>query len=1607
MEPTYREYPYPETTPGSINNGKYWHQLSEQNQEALNAVEKWVQDEQIDLSQLGTADLHFSLLLLRYLRANRFDATKTIAHIQKNIEWRKTMNVSEIISQSPEKILGCTLEELTNVFPHWHSGYDKTGRPVIYKQYGKFDAGQIKKLVGGKNFDNVTKYHIWEQEACGRLCLAKSIADKKIVETITGVVDIKDMGMSQITSDFLNLTKAIAAIDQNQYPETMGRVFIINAPAAFPLVWRMVKPWLDPATVAKIQVLGGPKEHIPVLVDFIGEENLPSNYGGTLPPLSPLVHPYAETMIAYPKEEEAAASPVLPAPLELFDPAVLAFPYPDSTPGSQPNNGKYYTQLTPQSQEALTAVEQWVAKEKVDLRHLSNTDLHPALLLLRYLRANQFNPTKAIAHIQRNLEWRKTKDIDALILQRPEDILGCSLEELTAVFPHWHSGYDKTGRPVLYKQYGKFDAATVKKLCGGNFDSVSRYHLWEQEACGRLCIAQSKKSGQIVETITGVIDIKDMGLSQITSDFLKLVKSIAEIDQNQYPETLGRCFIINAPSMFPMVWRMVKPWLDPATVAKIQVLGGPKEHIPVLVDFIGEENLPSNYGGTLPPLSPQVHPYAETMSLYPTIAPTIPAEPVAAVFDPEVLTYPYPEGATSNNGKHWLELSPASQTALTAVEQWVAKDKVDLKKLGTADIHPSLQLLRYLRANQFNPTKAIAHIQRNLEWRKTKDIDALILQRPEDILGCSLEELTAVFPHWHSGYDKSGRPVLYKQYGKFDAGTVKKLVGGDFGSVVKYHVWEQEACGRLCLAQTKKLKRIVETVTGVIDIKDMGMSQITRDFLSLTKLLAEIDQNQYPETLGRCFIINAPAAFPLVWRMVKPWLDPATVAKIQVLGGPKEHIPVLVDFIGEENLPSNYGGTLPPLSPQVHPYAETMWSYSSSLTTAVDVEARAAYDRVNDRNSLRQRPTSQRRRSLRISREEAPVEPSSLMYYPTLLWNGIRQNWFFDESPTDDNESEWDGSQHSDDSDELHFEDAFETQSDLETNSHSHLYSARPEDGTSTQTKRKKKHRTRYLKRILLFKSFHRCYRAVVWDKKLRSLTIQRLEMRYLIASAIHLLCTMVVAAISSTALDSISWTSVGARLQLWAYTLVLLVSCFMIIFDIAGYYAVQTKNWPLLVMYCSGVLVGSLLFLSATIACFVYYSLPESTGTSSLNSTLAENRSFMVTIALGTLIVFLIGISPLIYARGVIIKLREAQGKVLQTRQIQIVLKVAQSVSVLAAIAMLIYGGLGLELLLSIHYAAAIFAIYGMEYGGVSVLITSTIGVWASNTVHRSVLRIYEYIVLPFIIALLLIVGVIAFSTLYDTEKEVHNAYPDLDTTLTEEELKATVQSFLLVTGMLSVVLCVFQTISLVATSSLRSTIDSNGQVKEKLAILQAIKEKELGIFSSGGIVNGEEVVNKDTYWSDFSVEHLGRLYMLYSRNQRDRFLIAWGIFGGLFNIFVNGSLAVFARHADESQLKGSWMFALLNYLGRADSRFIESDPFIRSSMTILAAIVGPLMLFYAWTTFVYAPYRFALLFLNTLFVQFCYLLFNFCSSCSVQTCDGRSGHHLPDAYLGALHSY
>lgn len=100
----------------------------------------------------------------------------------------------------------------------------------------------------------------------------------QLIETSCTIMDLKDVGVSQFWK-VKNHVQQAAAISSNNYPETMGKFYIINAPWAFTTVWSFVKPWLDEVTVSKITILGS--DYKKTISHQIPPQNLPKFLGGT------------------------------------------------------------------------------------------------------------------------------------------------------------------------------------------------------------------------------------------------------------------------------------------------------------------------------------------------------------------------------------------------------------------------------------------------------------------------------------------------------------------------------------------------------------------------------------------------------------------------------------------------------------------------------------------------------------------------------------------------------------------------------------------------------------------------------------------------------------------------------------------------------------------------------------------------------------------------------------------------------------------------------------------------------------------------------------------------------------------------------------------------------------------------------------------------------------------------------------------------------------------------------------------------------------------------------------------------------------------------------
>uniref|UniRef100_A0A0V0IL84 Putative phosphatidylinositol/phosphatidylcholine transfer protein SFH3-like n=1 Tax=Solanum chacoense TaxID=4108 RepID=A0A0V0IL84_SOLCH len=128
--------------------------------------------------------------------------------------------------------------------------------------------------------DRYLKYHVQEFERTFNDKLpACSIAAKKHIDTSTTILDVQGVGLKNFNKSARELLQCLQGVDGNNYPESLCRMYIINAGSGFRLLWNSVKSFLDPKTTAKINVLGN--KYQSKLLEIIDASELPEFLGGT------------------------------------------------------------------------------------------------------------------------------------------------------------------------------------------------------------------------------------------------------------------------------------------------------------------------------------------------------------------------------------------------------------------------------------------------------------------------------------------------------------------------------------------------------------------------------------------------------------------------------------------------------------------------------------------------------------------------------------------------------------------------------------------------------------------------------------------------------------------------------------------------------------------------------------------------------------------------------------------------------------------------------------------------------------------------------------------------------------------------------------------------------------------------------------------------------------------------------------------------------------------------------------------------------------------------------------------------------------------------------
>lgn len=210
--------------------------------------------------------------LLRFLKARNFDLDKATEMFVKHLRWREENDVDEILFQTfPER------EQLLKFYPQGYHMCDKQGRPVYIQYLGGIN---VHKILAFTDEETVYRVFIQEYEKFLHFKLpACSEAQGRYIDTSLNIMDVKGISLKLITKESQRMMKKLTSITQDNYPETMGNMIIINAPYIFKMIYGLVKPMLSPRTQSKIIVLGS--RYMDKLLEFVDIDCLPKKIGGT------------------------------------------------------------------------------------------------------------------------------------------------------------------------------------------------------------------------------------------------------------------------------------------------------------------------------------------------------------------------------------------------------------------------------------------------------------------------------------------------------------------------------------------------------------------------------------------------------------------------------------------------------------------------------------------------------------------------------------------------------------------------------------------------------------------------------------------------------------------------------------------------------------------------------------------------------------------------------------------------------------------------------------------------------------------------------------------------------------------------------------------------------------------------------------------------------------------------------------------------------------------------------------------------------------------------------------------------------------------------------
>jgi hypothetical protein len=215
---------------------------------------------------------HNDSYLTRFLISRNFEIKATLSKLIATENWRKKIDIDKIIND----FAFTEHEEIHKIYPRYYHSVDKEGRSIYIEQLKNIDYTKLSLITTSKRLE---MQNIRELERLvNHRFVACSKKFNKPIDKGTVIIDCKGAPFSQF-GQLLHYLKMVAEISSDHYPETLGIMFVINAPFVFTALWNIIKKFIDPKTAGKTLILDS--DYQATLLEYIDPEHLPVAFGGT------------------------------------------------------------------------------------------------------------------------------------------------------------------------------------------------------------------------------------------------------------------------------------------------------------------------------------------------------------------------------------------------------------------------------------------------------------------------------------------------------------------------------------------------------------------------------------------------------------------------------------------------------------------------------------------------------------------------------------------------------------------------------------------------------------------------------------------------------------------------------------------------------------------------------------------------------------------------------------------------------------------------------------------------------------------------------------------------------------------------------------------------------------------------------------------------------------------------------------------------------------------------------------------------------------------------------------------------------------------------------